>query len=242
VYILPNLMTTASLFSGFLALMWAVAGRFEVAALAICVSAILDGLDGKVARLTNTASDFGVQFDSLADLVAFGIAPATLAFEWQLHAFGRLGLMASFLIVACGALRLARFNVQSARSTSKKFFIGLPIPAQGCTVATLVLFAPYLPPTVQEQLLPGMTLVLAYALSILMVSRVRYASFKEYGLIRAHPFSSLVTAILLFVLVASHPKVLGFIIFSGYVASGPAYTLYLLLGRSRQLRGSQELS
>ena len=242
VYILPNLLTTASLLSGFLGMMWAVQGRFEDCALAILVSAVCDGLDGKVARLTGTTSEFGVQYDSLADLVAFGVTPAVMAYLWKLHEFGRLGLMAAFLITVCGALRLARFNVQSARSDSKKFFVGLPIPAQACVMACLVFFAPFLPEAWQGGVLSVGCLTLAYGLSILMVSRVRYASFKEYGFVKAHPFSAMVTAILLFVLVASQPKLLGFLILFGYVLSGPVYTYAVLLRRPALLRGSAEHS
>lgn len=234
VYILPNMLTTASLFSGFLGIMWAIAGEFDACALAILVSALFDGLDGKVARLTGTTSEFGVQYDSLADLVAFGVTPAIMVFQWQLSNFGRLGLMACFLLVVCGALRLARFNVNTA-STSKKYFIGLPIPAQGCVLATLVLFEPFMPAPVAEHL-PAIALVMAYALSFLMVSRVRYASFKEYDFVKAHPFSSMVTVILLFVMVASQPKALGFLILFGYVLSGPIHTYYLLLRRPHILR------
>lgn len=235
VYVLPNLFTTASLFAGFIGIMWAVQGRFEQCALAILISALCDGLDGKVARLTNTASDFGVQYDSLADLVAFGVAPAVTTYLWILQDFGRLGLMAAFLIVACGALRLARFNV-AAPTASKKYFIGLAIPAQACTFATLILFAPYIPEQFAKYL-PMAVLVLAYVLSYLMVSRVRYVSFKEYGFLKAHPFSSAVTVTLLFVLVASEPKVLGFVFMIGYVISGPVLSL-LLLRRSGALRGA----
>lgn len=144
VYILPNLFTTASLFAGFLSITMAFAGNFDDAAWAILFSALMDGLDGKVARLTGSASQFGVEYDSLADAIAFGVAPGVLAWAWQLHHFGRLGLAAAFLFAACGALRLARFNV-SVATTSKRFFIGLPIPAGGCTFATFVLFLPHLP-------------------------------------------------------------------------------------------------
>ncbi len=240
VYILPNLFTTASLFLGFMGMIWAIEGQFEYTALCILGSCLFDGLDGKVARLTNTTSEFGVQFDSLADLVAFGATPALTMYLWQLHSYGNLGLMASFLLVACGALRLARFNVQAA-VTSKKFFVGLPIPAQASTLATLILFAPHLPQAWISEVLPPVTLVLVYALSFLMVSTMRYASFKEYGFIKAHPFSSMVTVILLFVLVASRPKMLGFVFFLGYILSGPLYTLFILSPRgSKLLRESQQ--
>jgi CDP-diacylglycerol--serine O-phosphatidyltransferase len=240
VYILPNLFTTASLFLGFLGMVYSIEGQFEYAAMCLLGSCLFDGLDGKIARLTNTTSEFGVQFDSLADLVAFGAAPGLMMYQWQLSEFGTLGLMASFLLVACGALRLARFNVQVA-VTSKKFFVGLPIPAQASTLACLVLFVPYLPQEFAAEVLPTVSLVLVYVLSFLMVSTMRYASFKEYGFIKAHPFSSMVTAILLFVMVASRPKMLGFVFFLGYIISGPIYTLFILSPRgSKLLRESQK--
>jgi len=242
VYILPNLLTVGSLFCGFMGILWALEGRFDLTALAILVSCLLDGLDGKVARLTRTASDFGVQLDSLCDLVAFGVTPAIMLYQWELHAFGRLGIMACFLMVACGALRLARFNVQSTTG-SKKFFVGLPIPAAGCTVATLYMFTTYVPDAFMASAMPKACLVLAYVLSFLMVSRVRYACFKELGLIKAHPFRATVTAILIFVMVASEPKLFGFLFFFGYMLSGPVYTFLILPRRSRALRESlQELS
>ncbi|MGE4298971.1 MAG: CDP-diacylglycerol--serine O-phosphatidyltransferase [Desulfovibrionaceae bacterium] len=237
VYILPNLLTTASLFSGFLGILWAVNGRYEDAALAILISAVFDGLDGKVARLTNTASEFGVQYDSLADLVAFGVTPAVLLYFWHLRPYGRLGIAACFLFMVCGALRLARFNVQSA-TASKKFFTGLPIPAAACTVATLVFFTAFVPDNMAQHV-PMACLILAYVLSFLMVSRVRFASFKEYGMIKAHPFGSMVTVILLFVLIASQPKLLGFIFLIVYVFSGPIYTYVFMPRRHPKLMREQ---
>ena len=242
VYILPNLFTTASLFIGFLGLIWAVQGEFELCAVGILASCVFDGLDGKVARLTGTTSEFGVQLDSLADLVAFGVTPAITAYLWQLQHFGRLGLMACFLLVACGALRLARFNVQS-KVASKKFFTGLPIPAAACTLATFILFTQYVPEA-WAAAIPVVCLVLVYCVSFLMVSNIRYASFKEYGMFKAHPFSAMVTVILLFVLVASRPKLLGFVFFVGYIASGLIYTLFFMARRSSRLlrESSDELS
>jgi len=234
VYLLPNLLTTASLFIGFLGLTWAIQGDFVACALCILASCVFDGLDGKVARLTNTTSEFGVQLDSLADLVAFGVVPAIMVYLWVLEDFGRLGLMAAFLFMACGALRLARFNIQAA-TTSKKHFVGLPIPAAACTLATLVLFTVYLPESAMERLLPVGTLVLVYVLSFFMVSTVRFYSFKELSAFTAHPFSWMVTAILVFSLVASRPRLLGFIIFLGYIISGPVYTLFLLSRRGKRL-------
>lgn len=243
VYILPNLLTTASLFTGFVGLLSAIGGDFVTCALCILVSCVFDGLDGKVARLTRTTSEFGVQLDSLADLVAFGVVPATMVYLWQLESFGRLGMMAAFLFIACGALRLARFNVQAATS-SKKHFVGLPIPAGACTLATLVLFHEYIPQSM-ESLLPVATLVLVYVLSFFLVSTIRFYSFKEFSTFKAHPFSSMVSVILVFVLVASRPKLLGFIFFLGYLISGPIYTLFILSRRGSRLlrdKNSEELS
>ncbi|MYL83520.1 CDP-diacylglycerol--serine O-phosphatidyltransferase [Desulfovibrio aerotolerans] len=244
VYILPNLFTMASLFAGFLGALWAIEGRFDMTALAILFSCLFDGLDGKVARLTNTSSDFGVQFDSLADLVAFGVTPAIMVYQWQLARFGRLGILAAFMLVACGALRLARFNVMSGKATaSKKFFVGLPIPAAGCMISLFFMFEQYLPDDIAAAVIPKACLVLVYALSFLMVSRVRYASFKEFGLVKAHPFSAMVTALLLFVVVASEPWLMGFLLFSAYLASGIIYTFFVLPRRASKLREPhQELS
>jgi len=238
-YLIPNMMTIASLLTGFLGILWSIEGKFDQAAVAIIVSCVFDGLDGKLARLTNSASDFGVQLDSLADLVAFGVGPAILVYQWQLHRFDRLGLMASFLVIACGALRLARFNVQTGK-ISKKFFVGLPIPAAACTLATFVMFVPYLPENVAG-FVGKTTLVLAFLVSILMVSNVRYASFKDAEVIRAHRFSATVTALLLFVLVASEPKLLGFLFFIGYIISGLTYSYFILpLRRKSLLRDSSQ--
>jgi CDP-diacylglycerol--serine O-phosphatidyltransferase len=234
VYLLPNLLTTASLFVGFLGLTWAIQGDIASCALCILASCVFDGLDGKVARITNTQSEFGVQLDSLADLVAFGVVPAVMSYLWLLHDFGRLGLMAAFLFMACGALRLARFNVQTA-TTPKKHFVGLPIPAAACTLATLVLFTDYVPLEYLHSVVSVGTLVLVYVLSFFMVSTVRFYSFKEISAFKAHPFSWMVTAILIFSLVASRPKVLGFVFFLGYLISGPLYTLFLLSRRSKRL-------
>ncbi|WP_428566835.1 MAG: CDP-diacylglycerol--serine O-phosphatidyltransferase [Solidesulfovibrio sp. DCME] len=244
VYILPNLFTMASLFAGFLGVIWAIEGRFDMTSLAILLSCLFDGLDGKVARLTGTSSDFGVQFDSLSDLVAFGVTPAIMVYQWQLSQFGRLGILAAFMLVACGALRLARFNVMAGKvSTSKKFFVGLPIPAAGCMIALSYMFERYLPGEIAALVVPKACLGLVYALSFLMVSRVRYASFKEFGLVKAHPFSAMVTAMLLFVVVASEPWFMGFLLFSAYLLSGPVYTFFVLPRRASKLREPlQELS
>ena len=227
IYILPNLFTTASLFTGFMALIWAADGYFEWSAMAILFSALMDGLDGKVARLTGTSSEFGVQYDSLADLVAFGVAPGFMVYAWMLEGFGRTGAAMAFLFATCGALRLARFNVAAGNGASKKFFIGLPIPAAGCTLATLVFFVPYLP-DFMSVIVPGLCLLLTGLLGVLMVSRVRYYSFKEYGFLRTHRYRSMVTAILIFAMIMAEPRLFGFLLLFGYIVLGLVYTFVLL--------------
>ena len=233
VYLLPNMITTLSMFLGFLSMVWAVQGRFESACLAILLSAVMDGLDGKVARLTNTASEFGVQYDSLSDLVAFGIAPAMLMWQSELSALGRMGLAAAFIYAACGALRLARFNVSTA-AVGKRFFIGLPIPAGGCTVVTFVFCAAHFP-AIMASALPYMTLVLAIGVGVLMVSKVRYFSFKEYDFLRAHPIRTMLFFLLVLGTVISFPRVMGFVLCAVYIIGGIVYTFVILPRRNRQL-------
>lgn len=233
VYVLPNLITSLSMFMGFLCMVWAVQGRFEAAVCAVFLSALLDGMDGKVARLTGTASEFGVQYDSLADLVAFGVAPAMLMWQWQLEAFGRWGVAAAFLYAACGALRLARFNV-STSFISKRFFIGLPIPAGGCTLATFVLFAGMLPELFAPAI-PVLCFLLVIFTGLLMVSKVRYFSFKEYDFLRAHPIRSLVCVLLALGLVYAQPRIFGFLLCAVYIVGGIVYTLVILPRRNRQI-------
>lgn len=233
VYLLPNMITTLSMFLGFLSMVWATQGRFESACLAILLSAVMDGLDGKVARLTHTASEFGVQYDSLADLVAFGVAPAMLLWQWSLSALGRVGVAAAFIYAACGALRLARFNVSTA-AVGKRFFIGLPIPAAGCTVVTLVFFASLLPEGA-EVVMPYAALIIAVSAGVLMVSKVRYFSFKEYDFLRAHPIRTMLAFLLVLGTVISAPRAMGFVLCLVYIAGGLVYTLVILPRRNRQL-------
>ncbi len=225
VYVLPNLFTASSMFAAFLSMTAAMDGRFTAAAYYIFISALLDGLDGKVARLTHTASRFGVEFDSLADQVAFGVAPAVLAWTWQLSQFGRLGAAVAFLYAVCAGMRLARFNVDVG-VVSKKFFIGLPSPASGCLLPAFMLFVPYLPDLLSANL-PHVTLVLCIAAPLLMVTRIRYFSFKEYGFIQAHPFRVLVAAVMLLVLLLTYPSFWLFMTLFAYVLSGMAYTGWL---------------
>ncbi len=239
-YILPNLFTTANLFAGFLGLLWAVEGEFTLAAVAILVSCVCDGLDGKVARMTKGGSSFGVQMDSLADLIAFGITPSILVYMWQTQIYGRFGIALSFLFVACGAMRLARFNVTSLSNiqVSKKHFQGLPIPAAACVISTMVLFSNYFSQTIIATYFPPFCLALLLALSLLMVSRVPYTSFKEFDFLKAHPFTTTLALVFGFVLVASEPEFFGFVLFIVYMLSGPvkSYLLYPLR-KGSYLRG-----
>ncbi len=241
-YILPNLLTTASMFIGFMGILWAIEGYFELTALAILAACVFDGLDGKIARMTRSTSDFGIQFDSLSDLISFGVCPAVMIFLWQINSFDQMGLAVAFLFMACGALRLARFNLQT-KNLPRKFFLGLPIPAAACTLATFVLFSTFLPIQFAEIILPKATLILTFALSLLMISKVKYASFKDVEMVRLHPFSSTVTAIMIFVLVASEPKFILFLFFISYVFSGLIYTyLYLPLRKPSNLREPERSS
>jgi len=216
-YLIPNLITTGSLFAGFYAMVAAINGRFESAALAILISLVLDGLDGRLARLTHTTSGFGLQYDSLSDLVAFGVAPALLVYLWALKPYGRFGWVAAFLFVVCGALRLARFNVQTG-SLDPRYFNGLPIPAAATFVATGILFYHHLGDWAPTRHV--FILVMIYILSFLMVSNLKFFSFKKPDLFKRHPFQTLVAVVLIFVVVAMEPYIMGFLLAAGYVASG----------------------
>jgi CDP-diacylglycerol--serine O-phosphatidyltransferase len=218
IYILPNLVTAASLFAGFYSMVATLNGNYSTAAIGIFISAICDGLDGKVARMTGTTSKFGVEFDSLADLVAFGVTPALLMFAWALKPFGRLGWVAAFLFLICAALRLARFNVQVDTVESKRF-VGLPTPASACMVAsTVLLFYHFNWPSSFKKLA---ILGLIYLLAFLMVSNFRYYSFKDPALIKRQPFGFLLLAVVLLIVVAAEPVIMTFSVLLLYILSGP---------------------
>lgn len=208
VYILPNLITTGGLFAGFYGIIASIQESFHIAAWFILVSAVFDVLDGKVARLTGTTSRFGVEYDSLSDLVAFGVAPGILMYSWALEPFGRFGWLAAFLYVVCGALRLARFNVQ-ANTVESKHFIGLPIPAAACTVASCVLLFYYLGGAGTIRMVS--VVVLIYALAFLMVSNITFYSFKDPALFRRRPFWNLVLAVFIVLIIVARPEVMIFI-------------------------------
>lgn len=218
IYILPNLFTTGSLFAGFYSMVSTMNGDYRTAAIWVLVASIFDGLDGKVARLTGTSSKFGVEYDSLADVVAFGVTPGLLMYSWALRPFGRLGWLAAFLFVVCGALRLARFNVQVATVESKRF-VGLPIPAAASMVsATVLLFYHFGWPSSYKKLA---ILILIYCLAFLMVSNIKYYSFKDPSIIKRQPFAVLVMAVLLLIVIAAEPVIMLFVIFICYTLSGP---------------------
>lgn len=229
VFLLPNLLTSAALFSGFYSIISGINGNFEAAAVAIIVAGILDGLDGRVARLTNTQSDFGEQYDSLADLISFGLAPALLAFNWSLASLseisvmaGKLGWLASFLFVACAALRLARFNTQ-AGIADKAYFQGLASPAAAGTLVFTIWF--FIDNGVAGETVRWLIFLETIVLGILMFSRIRYFSFKATP--RGDKVSTLwiFLAVLIIVLLALDPPVMGMILGSGYVLSGLLVTI-----------------
>lgn len=234
-YIVPNLFTTANLFAGFFGIISAIDGKFEIAALAILFSCLFDILDGKVARLTKATSRFGVEYDSLADLVAFGVGPGLLVYLWALRPFGRLGWLAAFVFVACGALRLARFNVQVG-TVNSKYFVGLPIPGGATMLATTVLFLDGWELS-SPHFLGVPLLVLTYLLGFLMVSTVPYNSFKDLAFVKAKPLPVLFLVIVLVSVVAVSPGPMLFTILLTYVISGP---LEYLHKRYRPLKSGQE--
>jgi len=238
VYILPNLFTTAGLFLGVYAVIASSREDFLTAAVCIVVAHICDGLDGRIARLTNTTSQFGVEYDSLADLVAFGVAPGILAYHWALQTWGAWGWLAVSLFVACGALRLARFNVQSSY-TEKRNFIGLPIPAAADMIAATVLLYYFFggQGATNKHLV---LLLMVYGLALLMVSNVRYYSFKDIDLRARMPFYAVVGMIVLVMFVVAQPQILFFLGILAYVASGPTNLILKLARRRDRTRTATE--
>jgi CDP-diacylglycerol--serine O-phosphatidyltransferase len=234
VFLLPNALTTGALFAGFYSIIAGINGHFIAGAVAVVVAAVLDGLDGRVARLTNTQSDFGVEYDSLSDLISFGLAPALLAFNWSLSTLrelgplaGKLGWLAAFLFVACAALRLARFNTQAAQS-DKSYFQGLASPAAAGTLVATVWFF-------NDQGIAGETVrwliwLETVLLGLLMFSRVRYFSFKTWPRGDRIPVGFLFLVVLVFVLLAIDPPTVMMLLGIVYVTSGVVITM---LGRKQ---------
>ncbi len=234
VYILPNFLTSLCLLCGFYSVVQTMQGNVVMAAWAIILAAVFDGLDGRIARMTNTTSKFGVEYDSLSDLVAFGVAPGVLAYGWVLNQYGRWGWLAAFLYVACGAMRLARFNVQ-VNTAKNKFFLGLPIPAAAGMVASTIIFCMHFH-FQDKQLLSVFLLLTIYLMAFLMVSTIRFKSFKDIDFASRKPFSAVFVAILLICVVASEPQIMLFAIAALYVFSGPVgYLLYLSKRKNMQV-------
>lgn len=229
VYLLPNLITTAGLFAGFYAIVAATQGKFEVASIAVFVAMVLDGLDGRVARLTNTQSEFGAQYDSLADMASFGLAPALVMFEWSLHSlvdygwqWGKLGWLGAFIYMACAALRLARFNTK-ASNTDKNIFQGLPSPAAAAVLVGMVW-------VFYDQDIPGkdigfLALIVTTITGLLMVSNISYYSFKEVDFHNKVPFMALLAVVFVFVFASIDPPKVLFGCFLLYALSGPVISL-----------------
>lgn len=244
VFLLPNLLTTGALFSGFYSIVSGINGHYMAAAVAVVVAGLLDGLDGRVARMTNTQSDFGVQYDSLSDLVSFGLAPALLSFNWSLRSLGevaplagKLGWLAAFLYVACAALRLARFNTQ-AGIEDKTHFQGLASPAAAGTLVTTIWF--FVDQGVSGEAVRWLILLETVALGILMFSRVRYFSFKRWPKGDRVPITWIFLAVVLFIFLAVDPPAMMMLTGLFYVISGLIMTL--IAKRNWKLRRASRLA
>ena len=242
IYILPSLLTLMSMFLGFYSIVRSFNSEYELAAWAMMGAAIFDVLDGWVARITHTATKFGIEIDSLSDVISFGVAPGILAYTWTLQSFGRLGWLGSFFLVACAALRLARFNVQMG-STEKKHFTGLPTPASALMIATTVLAYEDVIQILEQTGLMGFAnavrtdywvLFLTFLLAGLNVSNITYHSLKEANLKERRPFGILVAIAAFLAVVAYHPSLVLFLVSLFYVTLGIAEALYRLLTKSRE--------
>lgn len=234
IYLLPNIFTTAALFAGFYAIVAAMKGRFETAAIAIFVAMVADGLDGRVARLTNTSTPFGAQYDSLSDLAAFGIAPALVLYSWSLASLGKLGWLAAFIYTAATALRLARFNTQVS---DKQYFQGLPCPSAAGVVASIVWMGSNFELSGTVVAVP--LAFVAITLGVLMVSSLRYSSFKSVDFRGKVPFMTVVFMVFVIACIALEPAYILFALFFFYICSGPVWTLWQIR-RMRKLRKLME--
>lgn len=223
IYLLPNLFTTAALFAGFFAIVQAMNGRFEQAAVAIFIAMVLDGLDGRVARLTRTQSEFGAEYDSLSDMVSFGVAPSLLMYEWAFRDMGKLGWFAAFIFCVGAALRLARFNT-NIDIIDKRYFQGLPSPAAAALVAGFVwVVLDSGTFTARDVRWPAAALTVFAGLS--MVSNIRFYSFKDFNMRKSVPFVVIFLVALFFILISSYPPGVLFMLFLGYALSG--YVMWL---------------
>ena len=241
IYLLPNMVTTAGLFSGFYSIVAAMNGRFEAAAIAIFIAMVMDGLDGRVARLTNTQSDFGVQYDSLSDMVCFGLAPALVIYEWSLRymvsvGWAKLGWLAAFIYAASAALRLARFNAQVA-TAEKSYFRGLPSPSAAGVLAGLVWAATDF--GLEGEALVYLAFVLTVSMGLLMVSNIRYYSFKEFGFKNRVSFVAILVVVLVYAFASIDPPKVLFLGFLVYSIFGIIYTLVGIRNRRKARKRSE---
>lgn len=235
IYILPNTLTLCGMFLGFFSILASLKGDYISAAWAIAIATIFDGLDGWVARLTHSTTRFGIELDSLSDLVAFGVAPAVMLYEWSLNNFGRLGLAAAFLFLACGALRLARYNVQMG-SVESKAFTGMPIPGAAVIAASTVIFHYEI-----WDVGPGKNiyiLLITFLLAFLMVSTLRYHGAKELNFRKRKPFWILVTIVIVFMIIVIHPPTSIFIFAMLYLFGGIIENIFLFARKRRQAKGA----
>jgi len=228
IYVLPNLFTTANLFCGFYSAIASMKGMYEIAAITILIAVVLDSLDGRIARITHTTSKFGGEYDSLCDLVTFGVAPAILVYNWSLLSYGKWGWLAAFLFVVCGALRLARFNVQVSVIDSS-VFNGLPIPGGASVVATGVWLFYYLG---GDGRFPHLVVMFGMtAVALFMVSSIKYYSFKDLNFFLRKPFMSFVVIVVILVVIVAEPQIMLFTFAFGYSLSGPVWALFKLQRR-----------
>lgn len=231
IYLLPNLFTTASLFAAFYAIVAAFKAQYEVAIIAIFIGMIADGLDGRIARLTNTQSEFGAQYDSLSDMVTFGVAPALILYSWNLHQLGKIGWLVAFVYTAAVALRLARFNTQVGIA-DKRYFQGLACPPAAAIVCSFAWLCHQ--NHFEHWLISVLTAVVAVSAASLMVSNIRYYSFKEVDFKGKVPFLYLLLMVILFVAIAANPSVVLFTGFLLYALSGPVRLVVILYRQNRQ--------
>jgi CDP-diacylglycerol---serine O-phosphatidyltransferase len=241
IYILPNLITVSSMFAGFYSIIASLNSDYERAAWAIMIASVFDVLDGWVARITHTATRFGIEMDSLSDVISFGVAPGVLVYTWTLSSFGKVGWLGSFFLVACAALRLARFNVQMG-SAEKKHFTGLPTPASALVIATTVLAYQEVIEILEHLHLVRLAdvvgkdywvLAMTFLLAGLMVSNITYHSIKEANLKERRPFGILVFIVAFLAVVAYHPALVLFLVSISYVVIGILEALYGLVRRQK---------
>lgn len=231
IYLLPNLFTTASLFAAFYSIVASFKAQYEIAVIAIFIGMIADGLDGRIARLTNTQSEFGAQYDSLSDMVTFGVAPPLLLYSWSLHQLGKVGWLVAFVYTAAVALRLARFNTQVG-TADKRYFQGLACPPSAAIVSSFAWFCHQ--NHFQNWLVSILTAIVAVIAAVLMVSNVRYYSFKEVDFKGKVPFLYLLLMVIVFVAIAANPSVVLFVGSMVYALSGPLHLLIRLHRSSRK--------